>query len=65
MSGQIQNQYDKRAKEIITDPATPFWVQGCIMKFNEMDVLDVLNGLRVLTDLYELRFKEISSPSPA
>lgn len=47
-----------RRKEIVSSPATAFWVKEMIPKLEDKDPLDVVHGLSGLLDLFVRRADE-------
>ena len=51
--------YEEEKKLLLKDASTSDWLKEAIVKLNNCDVLDVLNELECLTELFLLRFEEV------
>lgn len=50
--------YEDKAKEILRDGSTSYWMKEAIRSLHKRDVVDVLNELECLQELFMLRFEE-------
>jgi hypothetical protein len=51
-------KYVDKAKEILRDGSTSYWLKDAIRTLNNRDVIDALNDIEVLQELLVMKFDE-------